>query len=63
MITYFNLKTSQGVETIDEINSADFKTFKDFRIERKRLFNEYLKASNFYSGLYYSQRPTNDYKQ
>ena len=63
MITYFNIKTNQGTETIDEINSNDFKTFKDFINERKRLLNEYRSASNYYAGLYYSQRPTNDWKQ
>lgn len=62
MKTYFNVKTPQGVETIDEINSEDFKTLKEFRTERKRLMQEYKNASSFYSGLYYSQRPTNDWK-
>lgn len=62
MITYFNIKTSEGVETIDQLDAKDFKTFKDFRKERLRLKNEYLKASSFYSGLYYSQRCTNDWR-
>lgn len=62
MKTYFNIKTNEGVETIDEINSDDFKTVKDFRIERKRLMKEYKTASSFYSGLYYSQRCTNEWK-
>jgi hypothetical protein len=61
-MTYFNIKTSEGVETIDEINPKDFTTFKAFRIERKRLLNEYRIASSFYSGLYYSQRATNKWK-
>lgn len=61
MITYFNIKTPEGVETIDSIDSKDFKTFKDFRNERKRLKNEYLKASSWFSSLYYSQRATKDY--
>jgi len=61
MITYFNLKTSEGIETIDCINSKDFKTFKEFRTERKRIFKEYLKASNYFSGLYYSQKSTKEY--
>lgn len=63
MITYFNLKTAEGTETIDQINTEDFGTFKEFRAERLRLKKEYLKASSYYSGLYYSQRCTNDWKQ
>ena len=62
MKTYFNIKTSEGIETIDEINSRDFKTYKDFRIERQRILKEYKLSSNFYNGLYYSQRCTNDWK-
>ena len=62
MITYFNLKTENGIETIDSVNSNDFKTHKEFRQERKRLREEYLIASSYYNGLYYSQRCTNDWK-
>jgi hypothetical protein len=63
MKTYFNIKTASGIETIDQLDTNDFKTLKDFRIERKRLKNEYLMASSYYGGLYYSQRSTNDWKQ
>ena len=62
MITYLNLKTSEGVETIDSINSKDFKTLKEFRQERKRLVQEYRIASSFYAGIYCSQRSTKDWK-
>ena len=53
-MTYLNLKTSEGVETIDE-----FQTYK----EAKKMKKEYLIASSYYSGIYLSQRCTNDWKQ
>ena len=28
---YFNFKSSQGTETVDELNPADFKTSKEFK--------------------------------
>ena len=56
MTRYLNIKTQYGVETIDSINTEDFKTSKEFRQEKNRLQSEYLKASNFYSGCYWSQR-------
>jgi len=59
---YFNIKTSEGIETIDELNENDFKTYRDFRNEVKRLRSEYRLASSFYSGIYTSQRSTNDWK-
>jgi len=62
MTTYYNIKTSYGVETIDEINSEEFKTFKDFRNERKRMLKEYRLCGSFYSGLYYSSKCTNEWK-
>jgi len=61
-MTYFNIKTSKGIETIDEINPKEFNSKEDFKAERKRLLNEYKLASSFYSGLYYSQRATKAWK-
>jgi hypothetical protein len=63
MITYFNLKQGNQVETIDEISTDNFKTFTEFRKERKRMMQEYKIASSYYSGLYYSQRCANDWRQ
>ena len=62
MKTYLNIKTTAGIETIDELNAKDFKTVQEFWKEKKRLKNEYLTASSFYSGCYWSQRCTNDWK-
>ena len=50
MIKYFNFRSSQGVETVDELNSNDFTTFKGFRKELKRLVGEYhLAGMNVYT--------------
>lgn len=56
---YLNLKTSHGVETIDELNPMDFKTYKEFRVELIRLKKEYHLAG---MNVYISQRCTNDWK-
>ena len=53
MTKFINLKTSYGTETVDELSTKDFKTFKDFRIELKRLVNEYRLAG---MAVYVSQR-------
>ena len=62
MISYLSIKTSCGVETIDQINENEFKTYREFRLERKRLIQEYCLASSYYSSLYVSQRCTNEWK-
>jgi hypothetical protein len=59
---YLNIKTSEGVETIDQLERNDFNTYKEFLTELKRLKNEYRTASNFYAVIYTSQRSTNDWK-
>lgn len=46
MIRYINCKTSNGVETVDELNSADFETLKLFKAELRRLVAEYRMAFN-----------------
>ena len=53
---YLNIKTSEGVETIDSLDPKDFNTIKDFNIELRRLKNEYRFCNSFYSGVYSSQR-------
>lgn len=59
MIRYFNIRTNQGIETVDELNSSDFETRKDFVIELRRLKGEYNIAG---MAVYTSQRCTNDWK-
>jgi hypothetical protein len=60
--TYFNIKTAKGIETVDQINTEDFKTYKEFRNEKKSMLLNY-RMIPFYSGIYTSQRCTNDWKQ
>lgn len=62
-MTYLNIKTVYGVETVDQLDRKDFSTYKDFCIELKRLKNEYRIASDCYSSIYTSQRCTNDWKK
>ena len=63
MTTYLNLKTPEGVETIDEISQSDYNSFREFRIARRQLKAEYQSAHNYYSGIYYSQRCTRDWQE
>jgi hypothetical protein len=59
-MTYLNVKTSYGIETIDELNRKDFISYKDYCNELRRLKNEYrLCGLNVYS----SQKSTNDWKK
>jgi hypothetical protein len=60
MKRYFNIKTNQGVETVDEVNREDFKTRKEFIAELSRLKGEYNIAGML---VYTSQRCTNEWKQ
>ena len=59
MITYLNLRDSNGVETVDELNSNDFNSSKEFNEELKRLIKEYHMAG---MGVYKSQRCTSEWK-
>ena len=59
MIAYFNMKSNYGVETVDELNSKDFNTYKEFREELIRLRKEYRFAG---MDVYTSQRCTNEWK-
>lgn len=38
---YLNMKTNYGVETVDQLDKKDFKTYKEFKIELSRLISEY----------------------
>ena len=55
---YYNIKTSQGVETVDHINRKDFATYKEYITELRRLKNEYFICG---MNVYISQRSTKDY--
>jgi len=58
MKTYFNIKTNGETETVDELDSSDFTTFKEFLNERRRLSKEYNLAG---MRVYRSQRCTKDW--
>lgn len=59
MIRYINYKSSQGVETFDEINSKDFESSKAFRKELRSLIMNYNLVQQ---GCYISTRPTKDWR-
>lgn len=56
---YFNYKDINGIETIDSLNSKDFKSKKEYKKECFRLLNEYKTAG---INAYLSQRATKDYR-
>ena len=55
---YFNLKTNQGTETVDELDRNDFKTYKEYRLELRRLKSQYFIAG---MNVYISQRACKDW--
>ena len=56
---YFNMKTSYGTETVDELSKEDFETWKDFYREVRRLVLEYHICG---MNVYTSKRCTKDWK-
>lgn len=57
---YLNMRSTYGVETVDELSRADFETGKEFRKELQRLAYEYRLAG---MPVYISSRCTNEWKQ
>lgn len=55
MVRYLNCNIYGINETIDQLSLSDFKSFKDFKQELKRLKNEY-NLSGCYNNLRWSQR-------
>ena len=53
MIIYLNMKTVYGIETVDELDSKDFKDRKSLGNEAVRLIGEYAIAGMH---VYRSQR-------
>ena len=56
---YINLKTSQGIETVDQLSEKDFPTYKEFLKEFRRLLSEYRLAG---MAVYYSNRCAKDWR-
>jgi hypothetical protein len=57
---YFNIKTSYGVETIDQLDAKDFNSYKDYIAELRRLKNEYKLAG---MNVYLSQKATKEWRE
>lgn len=62
MKVYLNIKTSEGVETVDELNRKDFKSFREFLKEKIRLKKEYFLCGSYYNSVYWSQRCTKEWR-
>jgi hypothetical protein len=60
MIKYLNLKTSYGVETVDQLDRAEFNSYKEFRAELLRLRREYHTAG---MEVYASSRATKEWRE
>jgi hypothetical protein len=58
-MTYLNLKTGYGVETVDQLDHNDFSKWSEFRKELNRLMSEYHLAG---MPVYASQRCSKDWK-
>jgi len=58
-MTYLNLKTCHGTETVDEISRRDFVTYREYRSEVRRLISEYHMAG---MPVYSSSRCCRDWK-
>jgi len=57
---YLNMRTSQGVETVDEFTREENQTPKEFRLYVNQMVKEYQIAG---MNVYKSSRCTNDWKQ
>ena len=56
---YFNLKTSYGVEPVDQIDRNEFTSYKEYKAELKNMLSGYRDSG---MAVYLSQRCTNDWK-
>jgi len=56
---FLNMRTSQGVETVDEFTREENQTPKEFRLYVNQMVKEYQIAG---MNVYKSSRCTNDWK-
>jgi len=56
---YLNIRTSQGVETVDEFTKEQNQSSKEFRLYTNEMRKEYQIAG---MNVYKSSRCTNDWK-
>lgn len=59
MKRYLNTRTEYGVETLDELDSADFKERREFAKELRRLREEYSMSG---SPCWVSRRATKEWR-
>lgn len=54
---YFNIKTSNGIETIDSVDRNDYRNFNEYKKAVNALLKEYRTAyqKTWYSRLYISK--------
>lgn len=55
MIRYLNTKINGNTETVDQLDSNDYESFKEFKQAMKYLISEYRLAGG-HGDLYWSQR-------
>lgn len=60
MTIYFNMRTNQGIETVDELSRKDFKNAKEYCKERKSMKDNYRLAG---MNVYISSRSTKDWRK
>lgn len=61
MIRYLNTKINGTIETVDQLDSNDYPSYKEFKKAMNYLIGEYNLAGG-HGDLYWSQRCTKDYK-
>ncbi len=57
---YFNMKTGEGIETVDELSTEDFENYYTFNREVRYLTEEYRLAG---MDVYLSQRACKSWKE
>lgn len=61
VMKYFNLKTVCGIETVDSIDRAEFSSYSEYKKELWGMLSNY-RSIPYFSGVYLSQRCTEDWK-
>lgn len=62
--TYINIRYKDNIETIDDIDPADYKTLAEFKTAKKNLLQNYRSAYFRHAGfqVYASSKPTKDWE-
>lgn len=60
---YFNIKTNNGIETIDSVDRNDYRNFNEYKKAVNALLKEYRTDYKRHGiHVYISQKCTNDWK-